>query len=79
MEKSNSSDHDESHTTPRSVKTSKKDLHLRKLNNMNIDFPIEHCKTFVVGICGGDCAGKREMIQYMFDKVGDHCVIKESD
>jgi hypothetical protein len=46
------------------------DLHLKKLLNMNVPFPVENCKTFVVGICGGDCAGKHEMIQYMFDRAG---------
>lgn len=42
------------------------------------NFPIEDCKTFVAGISGGDCAGKREMIQYMFDKRGEDWFIKES-
>ena len=35
------------------------------------NFPIENCKTFVLGISGGDCSGKKELIQYMFDKNDD--------
>jgi hypothetical protein len=64
--------------TPLSTRTSKKEMHLRKLLSMNIDFPIENCKTFVLGISGGDCAGKREMIQYMFDQDGDDWIIRDS-
>jgi len=32
----------------------------------------------VLGISGGDCAGKREMIQYMFDQEGGNWIIKDS-
>jgi pantothenate kinase-related protein Tda10 len=55
-------------TTPKSVKTTKKDLHLKKLSTIVANFPIENCKTFVVGISGGDCSGKKELINFMFDK-----------
>lgn len=59
MEKKPSEDQEDSMTTPKSVKTTKKDLHLKKLSTIVANFPIENCKTFVIGISGGDCAGKR--------------------
>lgn len=74
MEAERSSERD-SHSTPKSTKTSKRDIHLKKLQLL---FPIENCKTFILGISGGDCAGKREMIQYMFDKEGENWIIKDS-
>jgi hypothetical protein len=40
--------------------------------------PIENCKTFVLGISGGDCAGKNEMLQYMFDRSEDGWTMKDS-
>lgn len=62
-------EHEGSITTPKSVKTTKKDLHLKKLSTIvGNTYHIENCKTFVIGISGGDCAGKREMIYYMFDQ-----------
>jgi hypothetical protein len=61
-----------------STKTTKKEMHLKKLSSMNINFTIENCKTFVLGISGGDCAGKREMIQYMFDQEGEDWFIRDS-
>jgi hypothetical protein len=66
-------------TTPKSVKTTKKDLHLKKLTSIIANFSIDNCKTFVLGISGGDCAGKREMTHYMFDKKGDSWSIKDSN
>lgn len=64
--------------TPKSVRATKKDLHLKKLNLIT-NYSIENCKTFVVGISGGDCAGKREMTQYMFDKTEDGWSIKDTN
>ncbi len=78
MDRIPSSDHDESLRTPKSTKITKKEIHLKKLNQV-IPFSLQNCKTFVFGISGGDCAGKRQMIQYMFDKKGDKWVIKGSD
>ena len=45
---------------------------------MNIMFPMENLRTFVLGISGGDCAGKKEMIQYMFDRGPEGWVVKGS-
>lgn len=60
MDKKHSEEVDESLPTPKSLKTTtKKDLHLKKLSTIMANLPIENCKTFVAGISGGDCAGKR--------------------
>ena len=45
---------------------------------MNIMFPMENLRTFVLGISGGDCAGKKEMIQYRFDRGPEGWVVKGS-
>lgn len=38
----------------------------------------DNCKTFVMGICGGDCAGKKEMIHYMFKNKEEEWAIRET-
>lgn len=59
-----------------SARTSKKNLHLQKLKGLM--FPIESCKAFVLGLSGGDCAGKREIIQFMFERRGEEWIIRET-
>jgi hypothetical protein len=66
MERTSSDGTDANITTPKSVKTNKKAILLKKLQEIHGNIPFENFKTFVLGICGGDCAGKKEMIQYMF-------------
>ena len=56
---SEENDHEDSKATPRSVKATKKDLHLKKLSTIMANLNIENCKTFVLGISGGDCSGKK--------------------
>lgn len=43
-----------------------------------MDLVNENCKTFVMGICGGDCAGKKEMIHYMFKNKEEEWAIRET-
>ena len=71
MQKLPSSDQEDNKATPKSVKTTKKDIHLKKLSTIMANFTMENCQTFVLGISGGDCSGKKELIQYMFDKNED--------
>lgn len=71
-------ENNEAMTTPKSVKTNKKSIHLKKLQQINSNLAIENCKTFVLGICGGDCAGKKEMIHYMFKKNLEEWAMRET-
>ena len=71
MEHTKSDDSETQINTPKSARENKKAIHLKKLLSMNIELLETEYKTFVVGICGGDCAGKREMIQYMFENINE--------
>ena len=57
MEKKGSTDHEESMKSPNSV--SRRKAHLQKLKSMNLPPSIENIGSFVLGISGGDCAGKK--------------------
>ena len=59
--------------TPQSSKISKKRLDLKKLKTTGHNIDEQGFKSFVVGFCGGDCAGKKEMVNYLFrqEKNGD--------
>ena len=56
----------------------RKTAHLKKLQSISADVPFENIRTFVLGISGGDCAGKKEMTQYMFDRKNDKWIMKET-
>ena len=69
MRKSDTNDNvkptEEGSHTPQSSKISKKDLDLKRLKSIITESHIKF-KAYVVGLCGGDCAGKKEMINYLF-------------
>ncbi len=48
---------------PGSGKFSKKSLDIKNINGLPLTRDNVH---YVLGICGGDCAGKKELINYMF-------------
>ena len=62
-------------------KSTRRTAHLKKLKGISIkegQIRTEDFKTFVLGISGGDCAGKNEMIQYMFDRRADKWFMKDT-
>lgn len=43
-------------------------MDLKRLKSKFEKMDIKDYKAFIVGFCGGDCAGKKEMINYLFEE-----------